>query len=184
MIPMAKLVQMECIGLENIPRLAISEVAMKSGEICFTPHHQNELKHWGQLVESTYVETLDVPELNGLRNIESTLAGYASAIAGIPQSWWVVRCNDVEIGCLLLTPTAVGCCELTYVGIKPEWRGKGLSKIIMNFVRDWALTNTPLGITLAVDLRNLPAIRLYQASGFVTQRFVQAWVCFPIAAPS
>jgi len=182
MIPMAKLVQMECFGMRSIPKLAVAEASLNLGELQFIPHHSISAEPWGQLVESTYVDTLDVPELNGLRNIESTLAGYASTISGIPQSWWIVRCSDADIGCLLLTPTQYSCCELTYVGIKPEWRGKGLSKIIMNFARDWALQNAPDGITLAVDLRNAPAIRLYQAYGFTTQRFVQAWICFPSVA--
>lgn len=172
----AKLVQMECIGLQSIPKLQVSDSTLQLGAIQFVPHHTIPTALWGQLVESTYVDTLDVPELNGLRNIESTLAGYASTISGVPQSWWIVQCEDTDIGCLLLTPTAPGCCELTYVGIKPEWRGKGLSKIIMNFARDWALQNAPDGITLAVDLRNTPAIRLYQSCGFTTQRFVQAWI--------
>ncbi len=179
MIPIAKLVQMECIGMQNIPRLSVSESSLQLGEIDFIPHRTIPTERWGQLVESTYVDTLDVPELNGLRNVENTLTGYASTVNGAPQSWWIVRCNSSNIGCLLLTPTSLGCCELTYVGLKPEWRGKGISKIIMNFARDWALENAPDGMMLAVDLRNLPAIRLYQACGFTTQRFVQAWICFP-----
>ncbi|MCY2982761.1 MAG: GNAT family N-acetyltransferase [Planctomycetota bacterium] len=179
MIPMAKLVQMECMRIQDIPRLLVSESSWQLGQIDFIPHHTIPSEGWGKLVESTYVETLDVPELNGLRSVENTLAGYASTVCGVPQSWWIVRCNNTDIGCLLLAPTTPGCCELTYVGLQPEWRGKGISRIIMNFARDWALGNAPDGITLAVDLRNLPAIRLYQACGFTTQRFVQAWICFP-----
>ncbi len=179
MIPMAKLVQMECIGMQNTPRLLVSESSLQFGPLEFIPHYTIPAVSWGQLVESTYIDTLDVPELNGLRNVENTLAGYASTVPGVPQSWWIVRCNNTDIGCLLLTPTAPGYCELTYVGIKPEWRGEGISKIIMNFARDWALENAPDGMMLAVDLRNLPAIRLYQAFGFTSQRFVQAWICFP-----
>lgn len=179
MIPVAKLVQMECIDLQSIPKLVVSQLTRELGEVHFVPHYELPLERWAQLVESTYANTLDVPELNGLRNIQSTLAGYASTVLGTPQSWWIVRCNDADIGCLLLTPTSLGCCELTYVGLKSEWRGKGLSKLMMNFVRDWALQNASNGITLAVDLRNTPAIRLYQACGFTPQRFVQAWVRFP-----
>jgi len=182
MNPIAKLVQMECIGMQSIPKLAVSDSSLHLGAIQFIPYQTIPMALWEQLVESTYVNTLDVPELNGLRNIESTLAAYASTISGIPQSWWIVRCNDSDIGCVLLTPLSLGCCELTYVGLRPEWRAKGLSKIIMNFARDWALKNAPDGITLAVDLRNTPAIRLYQACGFTTQRFVQAWICFPSVA--
>ena len=88
----------------------------------------------------------------------------------------MIQHEGQDIGCLLLTPTANECCEITYFGVLPQWRGQGFSKSIMEFVRDWALDNWVRGITLAVDLRNLPAIRLYQSCGFAVQGFVQAWI--------
>lgn len=179
MIPVAKLVEMECSDIQTIPRLVIPTAAMEYGELEFISHHLAKPGLWSQIVENTYFETHDVPELNGLRNIESTLAGYAAMIVGIPETWWLVKCNSVNIGCLLLTPTAALCCEITYLGLLPEWRGKGLSKVIMNFVREWAASSGIEVITLAVDLRNTPAIRLYQSCGFKTERFVQAWITFP-----
>ncbi len=179
MVAVAKLVQMECTNISTIPRLSIPASSLECGEIAFTPHHQVSPNRWSQLVESTYAETLDVPELNGLRNIDNTLNGYASTITGVPESWWIIQSRGIDIGCLLLTPTEDRYCELTYLGLVPTWRGKGISRIIMNFVRDWAMKCGIEGVTLAVDLRNTPAIRLYQACGFMTQQFVQAWICFP-----
>ena len=179
MNPIAKLVQMECFALETIPRLAVSDTGLEYEKLDFIPHDAIPRSEWSKLVEKTYVETKDVPELNGLRNIDSTLDGYAAAITGVPDTWWLIQCGDVRIGCLILTPTVAQCCELTYLGLIPEWRGKGLSKVMMNFVRDWAQRSGIEGMTLAVDLRNIAAIRLYQSCGFMTQRFVQAWMCFP-----
>ena len=179
MIPIAKLVQMECVGIDTIPRLAIMNTGVDTNEIDFIAYDSIPRSEWSQLVERTYDGTKDVPELNGLRNIDSTLAGYASAIIGVPNTWWVVRNRYVPVGCLLITPTVAKCWELTYLGLLPEWRGRGLSKVVMNFVRDLALRSEIEGITLAVDLRNIAAIGLYQSCGFMTQRFVQAWMCFP-----
>ena len=77
------------------------------------------------------------------------------------------------------------CClralivPISITGRHPEWRGQGLSKVVMNFVRDMAIEIEIEGLSLAVDLRNTRAIRLYQSFGFVTQRFVQAWIYFP-----
>lgn len=183
MIPVAKLVQMECFGIQTIPRQAVPALGLDCGELDFILYHEILPNQWSQLVERTYIETRDVPELNGLRGIESTLAGYASTIHGVPKTWWVVQCKGINIGCLLLTPTAARWCEITYLGLVPQWRGRGLSKVIMNFVRDWALASGIDGITLAVDLRNRPAIRLYQSCGFMTDQFVQAWICFPNRQP-
>ena len=179
MTPVAKLVQMECFGIQTIPRQAVPALGLECGKFEFIPYYEIFPNQWSQLVERTYIETRDVPELNGMRGIESTLASYASSIIGVPKTWWVVQCKSVNIGCLLLTPTAARCCEITYLGLIPEWRGRGISKVIMNFVRDWALASEIQGITLAVDLRNRPAIRLYQSCGFMTDQFVQAWICFP-----
>ncbi len=179
MQPVAKLVQMECLGIPTVERPGIPSVGKGASELAFVSHHELSSNQWSQLVERTYVETRDVPELNGLRDIESTLEGYGSTIEGVPKTWWAVQCQGVNIGCLLLTPAATQWCEITYLGLVPEWRGQGLSKVVMNFVRDWAMERGIKGLTLAVDLRNTPAIRLYQSCGFVTQRFVQAWICFP-----
>jgi len=176
MLPVAKLVQMEAVGLSTLPTLALSPSALAFGGLEFVSHQQVSAVRWHELIESTYIETLDVPEMNGLRKTKSTLEGYASTTLGVPDAWWVVRCKGEDVGCLLLTRTANECCELTYCGLTPLWRGKGLSKAIMNYVREWAIENRIQGITLAVDLRNTPAIRLYQACGFMTQGFVQAWI--------
>lgn len=178
MFPIAKLVQMEAIGLPSIPKLTENPLSLESGPLAFVAHYDVPAVRWHQLIESTYIETRDVPELNGLRRMEHTLEGYAANIVGVPDTWWLVQCKGLDIGCLLLTRTANNCCELTYFGLTPQWRGKGLSKAIMNYVRNWAIANQINGITLAVDLRNLPAIRLYQSCGFTTQSFVQAWIRF------
>ena len=179
MLPIAKLVQMEAFGLQSTLRPTIPQSALECGQLDFVPHYHVPANRWSQLIESTYVETRDVPELNGHRKIESTLEGYASNTTGVPDTWWVIQCKGVDIGCLLLTRTANRCCELTYLGLAPQWRGKGLSKVIMNYVLDWALENRMDGITLAVDLRNTPAIGLYQSCSFTTYGFVQAWIRFP-----
>ncbi|HUP81705.1 MAG TPA: hypothetical protein VM260_24345, partial [Pirellula sp.] len=123
MIPVAKLVEMECEGIQSVPNLVVPATELDFGELEFIPHHRFQPMQWSHLIESTYVETRDVPELNGRRNIESTLAGYASMIVGIPESWWGVQCNSANVGCLLLTPTGAGHCEITYLGLLPEWRG-------------------------------------------------------------
>ena len=179
MIPVATLIEMECEGIQSVPKLVVPATELNCGQLEFIPHHRFQPSQWNQLIERTYIETRDVPELNGHRNIESTLAGYAAMIVGIPESWWIVQFNSENVGCLLLTPTDAGHCEITYLGLIPEWRGKGLSKSVMNFVWEWASRNGTEVITLAVDLRNTPAIRLYQSCGFKTERFVQAWIAFP-----
>lgn len=178
MTPVATLVEMACDDMRLFPTPALSELEhSRVNEFSFSPHSSIAKSDWQQLVESTYVATLDVPELNGKRRIENTLKGYATNASGEPTTWWLLRHAGRSIGCLLVTTTGYKSCELTYFGLIPEWRGRGLSKLMMNFLRDWASANNRTHVTLAVDLRNAPAIRLYQNFGFMTDRFVQAWIC-------
>jgi GNAT superfamily N-acetyltransferase len=179
MVPVAILVQMECSGMGSIAKRE-HNAERKCAAPEFISHFRIPSKHWRELIERTYVDTLDVPELNGRRDTRSTLEGYASTIVGVPQTWWAVQVEGVPIGCAMLTPTTFGSCELTYLGLVPESRGKGHSKAMMNWIRDWALQNGVRSMTLAVDLRNTPAIRLYRSCGFITERFVQAWIAFPV----
>ena len=65
---------------------------------------------------------------------------------------------------------------LTYLGLAPTSRGKGHSQAIMDHLDRWATFHGIERMTLAVYIRNTPAIRLYQSRGFVAQRYVQAWI--------
>ena len=129
-----------------------------------------------QLVDRTYVHTLDVPELNGIRDSHNTLAGYAACLPPEPRPWWLLRNpNGDNIGCLLLCPYS-DFAELVYVGLVPESRGKGYAFTIMQFAHQWALQRGLHRMVLAVDHRNEPAMKLYQSLGYDTFGSVTAWM--------
>jgi ribosomal protein S18 acetylase RimI-like enzyme len=177
MNPVAKLIQME---RDEVKR-PLASPTNQNGKLDFKQHDEISSRDWHAIIEATYIETLDVPELNGLRNIGNTLEGYASTQPRmtqprIPVTWWVIQDGRVNIGCLLLTPNDDQHCELTYLGLAPTSRGKGYSHAIMDHLDRWATSHGVERITLAVDIRNTPAIRLYQSRGFVAERFVQAWI--------
>ncbi len=177
MNPVAKLIQMERDEL----RRPLASPAIQNGKLGFIQHDEIPTRDWHSIIEATYIETLDIPELNGLRNIGNTLEGYASTQPRmtqprIPGTWWVIQDGCVNIGCLLLTPNDDQHCELTYLGLAPTSRGQGHSQAIMDHLDRWATSHGIERMTLAVDIRNTPAIRLYQSRGFVAERFVQAWI--------
>jgi ribosomal protein S18 acetylase RimI-like enzyme len=178
--PVSKLVQMECLNIAAVEPLSLEFAVYRDfGEARMVDYEELAADQWRRLIEETYEKTLDVPELNGLRSIENTLEGYAASSVGAKQAWWAIECNGEFVGCLLLSPMPFYRVELTYVGIVPAWRGNGLAKWIMNFVREWAIEHELDLVTLAVDTRNIPAIRLYQSFGLTPQRFVQAWIGTP-----
>lgn len=174
MNPVAKLIQME---RDEVRRPLVSPT-LQNGKLGFKQHDEISTRDWHAIIEATYIETLDIPELNGLRTIGNTLEGYASTQPTTPGTWWVIQDGCVNIGCLLLTPNDDQHCELTYLGLAPTSRGKGHSRAIMDHLDRWSSSHGIERMTLAVDIRNTPAIRLYQSRGFVAQRFVQAWIRF------
>jgi ribosomal protein S18 acetylase RimI-like enzyme len=178
MRPVAKLVQMErnCYESLNAPSVEIPHPLKREGQLEYLAHDSISESRWHELIEQTYVDTLDVPELNGLRQTKSTLEGYASTLRGTSKPWWAIRSMGLPIGCLLLTPMDEETCELTYIGLIPTSRGKGISKSIMEFVSRWSERQGVRRMTLAVDVRNTPAIRLYQSCSYSATRFVQAWI--------
>lgn len=174
--PVAVLVQMEC-KLSRID--AVLKNAQHNAEptdLVFRPFESIPNRQWEEIIESTYVETLDVPELNGIRSIDQTLKGYAFACGQEPKPWWLVEHAGQIIGCLLLTPISAVRMELTYLGIVPAARGKQFANRMMHFLMGWVARQSVPTIQLAVDRRNIPALHTYFRYGFQPTGFVQAWV--------
>ncbi len=131
------------------------------------------------IVDRTYVETLDCPQLSTFQSTAATLAGYCQNKAFAPDLWFNVSAATephVAVGCLILarhTSTDIEAgigntlLELVYMGIIPEYRGRGLSKDLVAAVNELALAERFTGVVLAVDARNHPAARVYSESGFV-----------------
>jgi GNAT superfamily N-acetyltransferase len=145
-------------------------------EIEYVPWQPDSSDWFTQLVDRTYVDTLDVPELNGIRDSNNTLIGYAACLPQSQRPWWILRHpNGESIGCLLLCPYS-DFAELVYVGLVPESRGKGYSRSILGFAHEWAWERGLHRMVLAVDQRNEPAIRLYRLLGYETFGSVTAWM--------
>lgn len=122
-------------------------------------------------LERTYEQTMDCPELCGLRDTVDVLESHRVSGQFDPQLWWLVEWQGEPHGCLMLNPCPdLGTLELVYLGLSPEIRGMrlGTRLLSMGLMAAHRLTSD-LGIeqvTCAVDLRNEPAMRLYQRLGF------------------
>jgi ribosomal protein S18 acetylase RimI-like enzyme len=135
----------------------------------------------GGVLDRTYIDTLDCPELCGLRTAADVLESHRSVGRYDPSLWWVVFMNEAAVGCALfnLLPESESA-ELVYLGLAPEARGKGLGAATLaaalrymagysmdgrDTARGRVLVGTG-GVTCAVDTRNEAALRLYRAAGF------------------
>lgn len=132
-------------------------------------------------LERSYVDTLDCPELCGMRTLADVLESHRSVGQFEPRLWWVVTIDGRPAGCAMFSPVReTDTVELVYLGLGPELRGKRLGRALMvralnelGRLVETARPSDPLhgmalagGITLAVDTRNTPAARLYRSLGF------------------
>lgn len=126
-----------------------------------------------EALESSYVDTLDCPELCGLRETADVLASHRATGIWDPSMWWVVFDGEPgnggrASGCLLLNRCPEQrAVELVYVGLSPSVRGRGIASRLLGL----AIASAARGpatdeLTCAVDRRNQPALNLYGRAGF------------------
>jgi ribosomal protein S18 acetylase RimI-like enzyme len=119
-------------------------------------------------MDTTYTGTLDCPELCGLRATEDILASHQATGVFDASLWWVLLDADRPAGCLMMSACPEQkTYELVYIGLDASARGNGLGRVLMEFgVRECARRERAWTISCAVDQRNTPALRLYDAMGF------------------
>jgi ribosomal protein S18 acetylase RimI-like enzyme len=114
---------------------------------------------------ASYDGTRDCPELNDLRSADEILAGYRS-MAESPD-WTLLRLGGEPVGVLILgAGPKPGVAELTYVGLAPGARGRGLGELAVRYALRQRLAAGDGWLTLSTDERNGPAVRLYGRLGF------------------
>lgn len=139
------------------------------GDLAFVPAACEFPDRLAKVLLATYEETLDCPQLNGLRESADILAGYAAQGEFSPDHWFLVeRPQGRDVGVLLLTAHGAGeIWELTYMGVLPELRGQGLGRQIVQFAASAAASGGAERLVLAVDDANGPGLAMYRAAGFV-----------------
>jgi ribosomal protein S18 acetylase RimI-like enzyme len=119
------------------------------------------------ILEASYEDTLDCPGLRGLRRTEDILAGHRASGAFEPELWTVIRLEGRLAGVMLLNPApASNTVELVYIGLAAHARGIGLGRALLRHGLRLLEPRRERAMTLAVDDRNDPALRLYQSEGF------------------
>ena len=120
------------------------------------------------VLEATYQQTLDCPQLDGVRAMADVLEGYRSQGRHLPQHWYFVRRGDRDAGALILAShPGTGNWELVYMGVAPWARGGGLGRKIVRHALACATAEGAERLVLAVDAANRPARDAYLAEGFV-----------------
>ena len=123
------------------------------------------------VLQATYVGSLDMPELEGARALDDILESHRAAGRFVAERWQLGRIpGKPEAAAVLLMAEVPGrdVWEVIYLGLTPAARGRGLGRAVLEHALGLARTRVPW-LELAVDLRNTPALRLYEATGFVAR---------------
>jgi mycothiol synthase len=128
----------------------------------------SEQSHYGfaAAVQASYEQSLDCPALNGVRSMEDILAGHKAAGPFDPNDWFLLLHRDQPVAVLLLSKThQADGMELVYLGLSPQARGSGLGNYLMQIAEARVYEHRLGKLTLAVDAKNEPALKLYYRHG-------------------
>jgi ribosomal protein S18 acetylase RimI-like enzyme len=130
----------------------------------FGPDTEADLR---AVIQTTYTDSLDMPELEGLRSLDDILAGHRAAGRFVAERWRVghVRGEPGAAAVVLLAEVPHrDAWEVAYLGLTPAARGRGLGRASLAHAVALARPHAAR-LELAVDVRNEPARRLYRAAG-------------------
>jgi len=149
------------------------------------PEHMRWLEYsaethavFADAILKTYRESLDCPDLSGLRDIDDVIAGHRATGEFDPAGWQLLLERDQAVGVLLLSRIPqTDAMELVYLGLSPEARGRGLGIFLMKQVFFLILRNQRRRLSLAVDSKNGPALKLYYRFGMRQVATRLAMIC-------
>jgi GNAT superfamily N-acetyltransferase len=126
-------------------------------------------------ITRTYHGSLDCPALDGTRSPEDVLAGHKGSGLFTAAGWFLIADGAADVGVVLVNRHMNrSACEIVYMGIVPKYRGRGLGRWLVAQAAAVAKSMDAAVLTVAVDVENAPACRLYRETGFrkVSQRYV------------
>jgi GNAT superfamily N-acetyltransferase len=132
----------------------------------FNPAHEAEFR---TILQATYTSSLDMPELEGVRSLDDVIEGHRATGRFVPERWRLGQIPGEPAAAVVLLLAEVpdrDVWEVVYLGLTQAARGRGLGRAAIQQALDLARPHVSR-LELAVDLRNHPATRLYEASGFV-----------------
>ena len=132
---------------------------------------------FAEAIALSYSQSLDCPELTGLRSMADVLAGHRAAGVFDPTIWSVALRDREPIAVLLLSRLArPESVEIVYMGVAQVARGTGVANALLRRAATAAGRVGAKCLALAVDHRNQPARRVYARWGFEGFAGRDAWI--------
>ena len=119
---------------------------------------------------------MEEADVKGVTNLEQECFSDAwsenlvrDLLTGSFDEVWVLVCPSGMIAGYINIRFLAGEGELMRIAVKPEYRGNGYSKILMDRMMQSSGEQEAPDLTLEVRAGNTPAIRLYESYGFVAE---------------
>lgn len=139
-----------------------------AGELEFVAFGPATERAFEEVIEQTYAGSQDCPELDGVRTVSEALDSYKATGLFEPELWQLARHGDRWVGCVLLSYSPnESRCELQYMGVVPQARGRQLGRVLCARALFDARRVGARKLSLSVDSRNYRAINQYNSLGFV-----------------
>lgn len=169
----------ELTQLRFLTRVSSEETPeISAGNWQFETWTQQKDEQFARAIEKTYEGTRDCPELNGCRTGEQALTSHTLSGNFDPKLWRVYSQDGEDVGIALLSPHSDSTdesradnsdqrvWEIVYLGVAASHRNRGLAKRMLADMLHQARDGGADEVMLGVDIRNEPAIRLYEQFGF------------------
>src|SRR5262245_7233467 len=145
----------------------VASNTVSGAQLHFVPYGPENAELFQRTLLRTYEQSLDCPEVSGVRTIAEIIEGHKADASQNAEHWWLVFDQAKPVGVLLANESAEWkSLEVSYVGVVPEARGQRLGRQLMLKAILAAQGAGLTQLTLCVDARNAPALALYQDLGF------------------
>ncbi|MBM82003.1 MAG: hypothetical protein CMJ78_15640 [Planctomycetaceae bacterium] len=163
----------------TLMHLSLDDVVLATEplELTASSFEESRRQRFEAVLESTYTDTRDCPEVVSLRTSSQALRGHELQGEAIADGWRVFQQAEQDVGIMLLVEHGtMRAWELAYIGICPEFRRQGYARKMLNGAIHRAIAAGMDSMCLCVDSRNIRAQRLYESLGFIpsTQQVVHA----------
>jgi mycothiol synthase len=120
-------------------------------------------------LQATYHDSLDMPELEGIRSLDDILSSHRAGGRFVAERWQIGQVEDEPDATAVLLLSELpdrDAWEVAYLGLSHPARGRGLGRAVLAHALELAAAHVPR-LELAVDVRNHPATRLYRLADFI-----------------
>lgn len=145
--------------------------------VTWTAYRPETHQSFADTVLGTYEDSLDCGSLNGIRDIEDILASHRGVGEFNPDLWLLGTLADRPVGVILLAHLPDRWSyEVVYMGLLKAWRGRGFATTLLHRAFELARAAGILTVTLTVDERNDPALKLYRRFRFQEIARRKVWI--------